>query len=256
MSQSGSLEGGHFKTGIDVPNIGSWEGKKGIHLLKSLSSVWCCLGLEPEGSLKSLCPLSCLLFSQGHWAGLSSLKWNYKLHIFYWFMRNILKYCDFSSSEKYFDDSVCHPPYNSVSVYCELEGKMSSCGWVRQQDFTENLLFCAASSRVCLPLKQGWPLWLDAKEVQNPLIFLEIYFYHDQGQAKLKSTRLTAQQGKNTFMESCRYSVAELKIRLVFWALSLILCAACFQEFFIYSIECLTETVLINETHGKIIKFH
>lgn len=81
---------------------------------------------QSEVSLSSLMSA----FFQGHWVGLSSVKWNYKLHFFYWFMRNILKYCDFSSSEKYFDDSVCHPPYNSVRVYCELEGKMSSCGWV------------------------------------------------------------------------------------------------------------------------------
>lgn len=122
-----------WKVGTSEQGTKLWilRGEKGNSTLEEMSSVWCCLGLEPGASLKSLCAFSCLIFFQGDWAGLTSVKWNYKLHFFYWFMRNILKYCDFSSSEKYFDDSVCHPPCNSVSVYCELKGKMSSCGWVR-----------------------------------------------------------------------------------------------------------------------------
>lgn len=70
-------------------------------------------------------------------------------------MRKILKRYDISSKEKYFDDNVCHPPYASVTIYCELEGKMSSCGWIREQELTENSVFCVASSEVCLPLKQA-----------------------------------------------------------------------------------------------------
>lgn len=55
--------------------------------------------------------------------------------------------------------------------------------------------------------------------------FPESYFYHDQGLAGFKSTRLTVQKGKK---EWCRYFVAKFKMSLFFVFSSFIWSDACY----------------------------